>query len=503
MATETRSAQPSGRNVLEELDSRIPTGFYWYLAVLACIGGFLFGYDTSNIGSALAFIPYHLSSFATGYLVAGASLGAAVGALVAGPVTDRFGRKVLLITDAAFYAAGAILSAVTVDAGMLLASRTLIGLAIGADSAIATAYIAEFAPRSRRGQLSIIQQWMITVGILVSYLVAVIILKVAPGSAGGADWRLILGLGGIPALVAVALRSHMPESPRWLMLHGRYDDTRKAFGRLGMDVSDDEVRQAADQLAGQEQQRRRKTQWTAGVRRALIVVCVFFIFQQITGINVPFYYGPTLLGPLFQTGHGAHSAVNAAVAGVEVTAILGAVNVIATYFAFRWIDKFGRRPLAIGGYAGMSVFILLAALGVAFLTDIPKTVVVMVGFSFFITSFAIGVGGTGWLIQGEVFPTAVRGRAAAIGASVDWLANYALIEAFPAWHESIGLGWVMVCFAVLCIVAIGFVYRFLPETKGLSVEQAVHVFEKEAAGSGAPPRPRFPGRRPGSQPGQA
>ena len=112
------------------------------------------------------------------------------------------------------------------------------------------------------------------------------------------------------------------------------------------------------------------------------------------------------------------------VAGVEVTTILGAVNVVATYFAFRWIDKVGRRPLAIFGYMGMTVFILLAAAGVAFLTDIPKTVVVMVGFSFFITSFAIGVGGTGWLIQGEVFPTAVRGRAAAIAACVDWLANY-------------------------------------------------------------------------------
>src|SRR5215469_4967116 len=266
MATEAREAQPSGRNVLDELDSRIPTNFYWYLAVLACIGGFLFGYDTSNIGSALGFLPYHLSSFATGYLVAGASLGAAVGALLAGPLTDKFGRKVLLIVDAGIYAVGAILSAITVDAAMLLASRTLIGLAIGADSAIATAYIAEFAPRNRRGQLSIIQQWMITVGILVSYVVAVIVLKVAPGSAGGADWRLILGLGGIPALVAVALRSHMPESPRWLMLHGRYDDTRKAFGRLGMDVTDDEVRRAADELAGQERQRRRRTQWTAGVR---------------------------------------------------------------------------------------------------------------------------------------------------------------------------------------------------------------------------------------------
>ena len=180
MASEASATKPE-RNVLEDLDSRIPTNFYWYLAVLACIGGFLFGYDTSNIGSALAFIPYHLSSFATGYLVAGASLGAAAGALVAGPLTDHFGRKALLISDAAIYAIGAILSAVTVNAGMLLASRTLIGLAIGADSAIATAYIAEFAPRSRRGQLSIIQQWMITVGILVSYLVAVIILKAAPG----------------------------------------------------------------------------------------------------------------------------------------------------------------------------------------------------------------------------------------------------------------------------------------------------------------------------------
>jgi sugar porter (SP) family MFS transporter len=483
MASEAKAAQP-GRNVLEDLDSRIPTNFYWYLAVLACVGGFLFGYDTSNIGSALGFIPYHLSSFATGYLVAGASLGAAAGALIAGPLTDHFGRKVLLVTDAAIYAIGALLSAFTVDAAMLLLSRTLIGLAIGADSAIATSYIAEFAPRDRRGQLSIIQQWMITVGILVSYIVAVIVLKTAPGSAGNTDWRLILGLGAVPAIVAVALRSKMPESPRWLMLHRRFDDTRKAFGLLGMDVTDAEVRRAADEVNAQEQQRRRRTAWTAGVRRALIVVCVFFIFQQITGINVPFYYGPTILSSFFQSGH---NAVNAAVAGVEVTAILGAVNVIATYFAFKWIDKVGRRPLAIWGYAGMAVFILLAAFGVAFLTDLPKTVVVMVGFSFFITSFAIGVGGTGWLIQGEVFPTSVRGRAAAIAACVDWLANYALIEAFPAWHNGIGLAWVMVCFAVLCVVAIGFVYRFLPETKGLSVEQTVHVFEREAR-SGTPTR---------------
>src|ERR1700750_1688381 len=265
MVSETRATRPSGRNVLEDLDSRIPTNFYWYLAVLACVGGFLFGYDTSNIGSALGFIPYQLSSFWTGYLVAGASLGAGAGALIAGPLTDHFGRKALLIPDAAIYAVGAILSAVTPDAGVLLFARTLIGLAIGADSAIATSYIAEFAPRGRRGQLSIIQQWMITVGILVSYLVAVVVLKAAPGSARNADWRLILGLGAVPALVAVALRSHMAEAPRGLMLHERYADTRKAFGRLGMDVTEEEVRGAADQLYRQQRQQKAGTQWTRGV----------------------------------------------------------------------------------------------------------------------------------------------------------------------------------------------------------------------------------------------
>jgi sugar porter (SP) family MFS transporter len=481
--TETTATRPSGRNLLEELDSRIPTTFYWYLATLACVGGFLFGYDTSNIGSALPFISYHLSSFATGYLVAGASLGAAAGALIAGPLTDRFGRKSLLITDAGIYAIGALLSAFTINAGMLLASRTLIGLAIGADSAIATAYIAEFAPRSRRGQLSIIQQWMITVGILVSYLVALVVLKANPGGAGNLDWRLILGLGAVPAIIAVALRSRMPESPRWLMRHERYADTSKAFGLLGMKVSEDEARRAAGELARQQAELHRKTQWTAGVRRALIIVCVFFIFQQITGINVPFYYGPQVLSTFFASGN---SAVEAAVAGVEVTAILGAVNVIATYFAFRYIDRLGRRPLAIGGYFGMAVFMLLSAAAVAWLTDLPQTVVVMVGFSFFITSFAIGVGGTGWLIQGEVFPTPVRGRAAAIAAAVDWLANYALIEAFPAWKNGIGLSWVMVCFAVLSVAAIVFVARWLPETKGRSVEEVVDIFE-EAAGQHRPP----------------
>jgi MFS transporter, SP family, arabinose:H+ symporter len=476
-------AQPAAtRNILTTLDEKPPTAFYWQLTLLATLGGFLFGYDTSNIGSALNFVPYGLHGLALGYLVSGASLGAAAGAILGGPAADRYGRKTLLVVDAGIYAAGAILSAVTVDAGMLLAARTLIGLAIGADSAIATAYIAEYAPKNRRGSLSLLQQWMITVGILVSYLVALIIFAAFPGSAASVGWRLVLGLGAVPALVGLVLRTQMPESPRWLLRHGRYDQVRRAMAALGVgDVTEEEVRGAAAVVERAEQHGSRvarwRRDWTPGVRRALIVVCVFFIFQQITGINVPLYYGPHLLGPIFAGPHA--SLVTTTVAGVEVTAIMTAVNVASTYLGFRWIDKFGRRKLAVGGYTGMVVFALVTALGLALLSGTARLVVIMIGLDFFIASFAVGVGGTGWTLQGEVFPTAVRGQAAAFAAMIDWLANFLLIEVFPVWQNAISLAGVMVCFAALCVLAIVFVYRFLPETKGLPVEEIVRVFERQ------------------------
>ncbi len=366
------------QNVLEQLDQRVPTKFYWSLTLLATIGGFLFGYDTANIGSALNFIPYKMGDFELGYLVAGTSLGAAAGALSAGPLTDRFGRRALLIVDALIYALGAVLMAFTPNVGVLLFARTLIGLAIGADSAIATAYISEYAPRTRRGSLGMLQQWMITVGILFAYLVALVILWAMPGSATTLDWRLLFGLGALPAVIGLVLRFEMPESPRWLMRKARYDDTRKAFAKLGMDVSPEDVEYTARQLeqTDQRQERVRKRGWSPGVRRALMVVCGFFVFQQVTGINVPFYYGPKLLGSYFQSGNGE---VATTTAGVEVTTIMTVVNVAATYFAFRHIDRIGRRKLALGGFGGMAVSALIAAAGVGLMTGIPRIVVTMIG----------------------------------------------------------------------------------------------------------------------------
>jgi MFS transporter, SP family, arabinose:H+ symporter len=487
--------EDEGRSVgvLKELDRQVPTRFYWQLTLLATLGGFLFGYDTANIGSALPVLPYKLGDFAAGYLVAGASLGAAAGALAAGPLTDRFGRKSLLIADALLYALGSLLSAFTPNVAVLMIARTLIGLAIGADSAIATAYIAEYAPRNRRGALGMLQQWMITVGILFAYLIALGIFKFWPGSAASVDWRLIFGLGAIPAIIGLVLRFEMPESPRWLLRKERWEDAQKAFAKLGTEVSLGQIERTGRHLAeaDEEADSRRSRHWTPGVKRALGVVCGFFVFQQITGINVPLYYGPKLMGSYFQNGN---STVDKTIAGVEVTTIMTIVNVAATYLAFRYIDRIGRRKLAIGGFGGMAISAVVAGVGIGLMTGVPRIVVAMIGLDLFIASFAVGVGGTGWLIQGEYFPTAVRGQAAAIGAAVDWMANYALIEAFPATQRAVGLGWVLIGFAALCVVAIVFVLRYVPETKGLSVEEITELFEEQAKERGVvspSPRPQM------------
>jgi len=464
----------SSPGLLRTLDARDLGPSFIYLAVLATIGGFLFGFDTSNIGSALPFLPFHLGPVATGIVVSGASLGSFVGALLAGPLTDKFGRKSVLIADSALFAIGAIISAAAVGAVSLTVGRVIIGLAVGADSAMATAYISEFAPKARRGSLGIIQQWMITIGILAAYIVAVIILAIAPDAASTVDWRVLLGVGFIPAIVSLALRARMPESPRWLLEHGREEGALKAFHKLGLDATPEQVSAEAAAVKAERERVASTTNWTKPVKRALVIVCVFFILQQITGINVAFYYGPHLLTPYFLTD--PNDMVAAEISGVMAATILAIVNVIATYFAFRFIDKVGRRRLAIGAYALMIVFLLIGAYGAAFMDGTPQLIVIMVGFSLFIACFAIGIGGTGWLLQGEVFPTAVRGRAGGIGAAADWIANYGLVIMFPIAAAGLGLGWVMVIFAGLCAVGVVFVYRFLPETKGKSVEEVVELF---------------------------
>ncbi|WP_369609713.1 sugar porter family MFS transporter [Sulfurisphaera javensis] len=458
----------SYEDLLKILDSRKVTRLYWIITILAAIGGFLFGYDTAVIGTAAEFAPYRYTGFLLGYEIASASLGAAIGTIIAYFYTDRYGRKSLLIIDAAIYTIAAILSALTINGTMLLIMRTIIGIAIGADSAVATAYITEYAPKDKRGTLAIMQQWMITIGILGSYLIGSTILFFLPSLAYTVDWRLILGLAAIPAILGLIFRFMMPESPRWLIYSGQFDRLKRDLGKFGITVSDDVLERTRREI-----QSEMSMKLDTATKKALLLVGLWLVFQQITGINVPFYYGPIILSKLHIFGS-TTNPVYSAIDGVLESTILAVINVAATFIAFKFIDKIGRRNLGISAYIGMLAFDVIGGISALYGFNIGM----LIAFAGFIIFFAYGVGGTGWLIQAEYFDTRVRGRMASIGALIDWLANFALIEVFPVMLSSVGLAGSMFIFSALDLAALIFVFFFIPETKGLSLEEIVRMFNE-------------------------
>jgi len=464
----------NGETILERLDNSKASRFYWLLTVLSTIGGFLFGYDTSNIGIVKVFLPGSYISnnpFIVGYLFSGVSLGAAAGALVAASLIDRYGRKFMLIFDALLYSVGALLSAFTVDLLMLLISRTLIGIAVGADSAIATAYISEWAPKSRRGSFGILQQWMITVGILGAYLVGLAVLYSLPSQAYNADWRIMLGVAAVPSLIGLGFRFVMPESPRWLVSKGKYDKAVSSLKTLGVNTNEEELRREYPHTNVQ------KKKMTPGVKRAFLVVGLFMALQQITGINIPFYYGPTIIQNLHLIGS-TSVAITGEEFAVEAASIFAIINVAATYIGFRLIDKMGRRSLALMGYSGMAIFGFIGAALLYANSDIGM----LISLSLFIVFFAFGVGGTGWIIQGEYFPTEYRGTLASLIAFIDWIANFAIVEVFPYMDSTIHIAGSLLVFGTLSLFAAVIFYLIMPFSKGKSVEEITSMFDNIASG---------------------
>lgn len=432
--------------------------FVYVVASIAALGGLLFGYDTGIISGALLFIAkdFQLNPFLEGFIVSSLLLGAVIGAGVSGALSDRLGRRTIILVAAIIFAIGAIGAGLAPNVGTLIFFRILLGLGVGSASALVPSYISESAPTDVRGSLSTLFQLAITIGILVAYLV-----NAAFASSG--SWRWPVGLAMIPALVLFIGMYFLPETPRWLVSKGREAEARRVLRRTRSDEEVDrelnEIRHVEEEEEEQAGYRELLAPW---VRPMLVVGIGLAVFQQFVGINTVIYYAPTII----------KSTGLQDVASVLATVGIGVVNVLMTVVAILVIDRIGRKPLLLIGLVGM--FISLGIIGSAFAVSGLSGIiswVTLIGLMLYIASFAVSFGPLLWVMLPEIFPLNARGSGTGISALSNWVANFIVAQAFLPLVGLIGRSAVFWILAGICIIAALFVYFVVPETRGRSLEQ--------------------------------
>ena len=433
---------------------------FYLIAGVAALGGLLFGYDTGVISGALLFIRQvmHLSATAQGIVVAVVLAGAAIGAAVAGTLSDKIGRRRVILYAALLFIVGACLSAAASELTLLITGRLLVGLAIGVASMLTPLYLAEIAPARDRGAVVSLNQLCITLGILVSYLVGFGLADITEG------WRWMLGLGAVPGIILGIGMLILPESPRWLAGHGRAQDARTVLQELrgGVDVTD-EFNALKTDVA---REGRQLVNWTAlfarRLRRPLVVGVGLAMFQQITGINTVIYFAPEI----FQS-----SGLSSAATSILATAGVGAVNVIMTIVSIRLIDWAGRRVLLFWSLGGMTLTLLVLAYAFMAGTSGQLAWIAVASVAVYVGFFAIGLGPVFWLLISEIFPLALRGRAMSLATVACWVFNMIVSATFLDLVAVAGSAGAFLTYAVLSILGLLFVVAVVPETKGLSLEQ--------------------------------
>jgi sugar porter (SP) family MFS transporter len=426
-------------------------------SAITALGGLLFGYDTGVVSGALLFIKKDfggLSSFQQELVTSLLLVGAVVGALGAGRVADRIGRRKAVLITAAIFVAGVLLAAFTPDYPVLLIARIIIGLAVGSASMIVPLYIGEVVPPRFRGGFVSFNQLAITSGILVSYLIDY-------GLASSQNWRLMFGLAAIPAILLFAGMLFQQESPAWLVTRGREDEARAVLTRV-REPGDIEAEIA--EVRGLSRRRSGVRELLAPKIRPLLMVGVLLaVFQQITGINTIIYYAPSLLQG---AGFGNSAALLANV-------VNGAINVIMTIVAVWLLDRVGRRPLLLIGTAGMAIGMVVAALsflGGSHLTG-GLAIVAVIGLFFYTGSFAIGLGPVFWLLIAEIYPLKIRGAAMSVATMANWGANFVVTISFLTLLNAVGGVGTFFLFGFLTLVALTYFWRKVPETKGRSLQE--------------------------------
>lgn len=452
------------------MENKGSTWFVYKATLVAAVGGLLFGYDTAVIAGAIGFlqIKFDLSPSMVGWVASCALIGCAVGAMSAGSLSDKFGRKKILILSAVLFAVSS--SGIAVPAGLawFVFFRIIGGLGIGIASLLAPMYITEIAPADKRGRLVSINQLGIVSGILLIYFVNA-------GIAGLHDeawnvetgWRWMFGSGIFPSALFLGLLFLVPESPRWLAKQGRFAEASEILTRInGTDKSRIELAGIQQELSIDSSGNLAEI-FKPKLRKALTIGIVLAMFSQITGINAIMYYAPEIFK---STGDGSDSAL-------FQTVLVGIVNFLFTIVAIKYVDQAGRKKLLLAGSAGMAV--CLAIIGGAFYLDLAKGYLVLISILAYIAFFALSLGPLTFVVIAEIFPNRVRGWAMSGSIFVLWISVFVVSQFFPVLLKSIGSAYTFWIFMLMSVFAFLFIWKAIPETKGKTLEEMEALFSKD------------------------
>ncbi len=448
-------------------------GYVWLISVVAAMGGLLFGWDWVVIGGAKPFFQRYFeitSETQIGWANSCALIGCLIGALVAGGLSDKFGRKKLLIAAALIFAVTSLGNALATNFNIFIAWRIFGGVAIGLASSLSPMYIAEIAPAQIRGRLVAINQLTVVIGILLAQYINWFLVRGLPAGAtdefirdswfGQQGWRWMFGLTAAPALLFFIGMFLVPESPRWLAKNGKPQLARKILGKIGgQDYADAAMAEIQSTLSSEEIQRVRFADLLEPKMFKVITLgVVLAVFQQWCGINVIFNYAEEIF-------HNAGYDISMVLKNIAWT---GSVNLVFTLFALGIVDRVGRRPLMLFGSAALAIIYVAMGFGYhAGVKGLPMLLLVLAA----IGCYAVSLAPVTWVVISEIFPNRIRGAAMAVAVSALWIACFLLTFSFPMLNAQLGSAGTFWLYGAICVVGFIFIFFKLPETKGKTLEQ--------------------------------
>jgi SP family arabinose:H+ symporter-like MFS transporter len=441
------------------------TGLYVIAVTLvAAIGGLIFGFDTAIVAGATRYMKeqFSLNALQEGWAVSVVLIGCMFGAGLAGPISDRIGRRRFMLISAVLFLVSAVGCALPRTITEFVIFRFVGGLGIGSAAVLSPLYIAEIAPARVRGALVSVNQLAIVTGILLAYFVNWVF-----AGAGPANWRWMYAMGAVPSILFFLLLLGVPESPRWLVKNGREDEARTVLTRAdSAEAAATGIREIKDTLALEEGSFREI--FRPAFRRPLLIAIVLAVFQQITGINAILYYAPRIFeGAGFER-----------MSAIGQSTLVGLVNMLFTVVAIVLADKVGRRPLLLVATGGMGVSLVL--LGAAFRFPVLPASALLLIILLYIAFFASAMGPLVWVVMAEIFPIKVRGAAMGLATLILWFADFLVTLTFPVLSDRFHPSTAFWIYAAMCALDLVFMWFFLPETKGKTLEEIERGWLKTA-----------------------